>query len=109
MKEFLMDFQQIIEIHQKEKELKQELQKINEKKKMEFNSLDEYQNKKQEDLKKRLSEFTEKTEKMMKEKIDTEINKIENETKNLIKNYDVIDKKLLDKAIEYVKEEFFKD
>ena len=104
-----MDFQQIIEIHQKEKELKQELQKINEKKKMEFNSLDEYQNKKQEDLKKRLSEFTEKTEKMMKEKIDTEINKIENETKNLIKNYDVIDKKLLDKAIEYVKEEFFKD
>jgi len=104
-----MEFQQIVEIHEKEKELKNELQKVLEKKKNEYNSIDQYYKDKLEELKKKIDKYTEEKEKQVKARVDTEIENIENETKNVIKKLEVIDTNLINKAIEYVKEEFFKD
>ncbi len=104
-----MDFQQIVQIHQKEKELKEELQKIIEKKRNEFNLLNNYRNQKEEELKVRLNQFKIDEEKNIKEYIDSQISNITNETKNLLKNFDEIDRQYIQKAIEYIKDEFFKD
>lgn len=104
-----MEFQQIIEIHEKEKELKIELQKTLEKKKNEFNLIDQYYKDKLEELKKRLEKFAQEKENQIKARVENEIENIENETKNIIKKLDTINTDLINKAIEYVKEEFFKE
>lgn len=104
-----MEFQQIIEIHEKEKELKENLQKFIEKKKNEYNLIDQYYKDKLEVLKNNLDIFSEEKEKEIKTKVDNEIEKMENETKNVIKKLEIVDKNLITKAIEYVKEEFFKE
>ena len=103
-----MDINEIVQISNKEKELKEKLEKILESKKKQLNSIDQYRSLKKKKKKKYLAEYEVETEKKIKANIEKQTEDINNETKQLIKHYSILDPDLKKKAIDYIIEEFFK-
>ena len=103
-----MDINEIVQISNKEKELKDKLEKILESKKKQLNSIDQYRSSEMENAKKYLAEYEVETEKKIKANIEKQTEDINNETKQLIKQYSTLDPDLKKKAIDYIVEEFFK-
>ena len=103
-----MDINEIVQISNKEKKLKEKLEKILESKKKQLNSIDQYRSLEMEKAKKYLAEYEVETEKKIKANIEKQTEDINNETKQLIKHYSILDPDLKKKAIDYIIEEFFK-